>query len=433
MGVECTLFEMKPLKFSPAHRNPDLAELVCSNSLRSDDPRSAAGELKREMRALGSLCLEAAELSRVPAGKALAVDRAAFSRIVTERIAANPRIRLIRREIRSLEPAREPALAGFSHLALTAGPLAGEDLSSSLAGTAGARHLYFYDAIAPVVSGDSLEMENIFQGSRYSDAAGDYLNCPLTREEYLAFHQALLEAEKTPAHAFEQEKHFEGCLPLEAMAERGEKTLLFGPFKPVGLRDPRTGRRPFALVQLRAENLNRDMFNLVGCQTKLLHREQERVFRLIPGLRRAEFVRYGSMHRNTYIDAPAVLREDLSLRAAPHIFLAGQITGVEGYVESAACGLWLGLSLGAALTGRPLPPPPAESALGGLLAHLRAPAKRFQPSNAQYGLTPELEKEAETARRAAGGEKKSRSLLYAERAEAAFARWRALCAPETTA
>jgi methylenetetrahydrofolate--tRNA-(uracil-5-)-methyltransferase len=418
-GIGSALFEMKPERFSPAHGNPGLAELVCSNSLRSADPLSAVGLLKEEMRALGSLTLRAADACRVPAGKALAVDRDAFSRAVTEAVELDPRLRLVRREIRELRPDREPALRGFSRLALAAGPLATPELSAALAGLTGAEHLYFYDAIAPIVSGESLNMERIFPGSRYNQEEEDYLNCPLSREEYDAFYQALLEAQKTPARAFERELHFEGCMPVEVLAGRGEKTLLFGPFKPVGLRDPRSGKRPFALVQLRAETLNREMFNLVGCQTKLTQPEQERVFRLIPGLERAEFVRYGSMHRNTYVNAPLVLNPDLSLRAAPHIFLAGQLTGVEGYVESAACGLWLGLSLGAALRGAPLPLPPGECALGALLGHLRGHpqtrAGNFQPSNVQYGLTPELGKT---------GKKSSRKELYAQRAAEAFARWR---------
>lgn len=424
-GLGCTLFEMKPGRFSPAHGSADLAELVCSNSLRSNDPQSAIGELKEELRALGSLCLEAADACRVPAGKALAVDRHKFSRYITARLESEALIRVERRELRGLDRESEPALRGFSLVVLAAGPLPGEDISAALAGLIGRESLYFYDAIAPIVYGESLDMEHIFSASRYGEG-DDYLNCPMSREEYMVFYRALLEAERSRPHALEEEKHFEGCLPLETLAERGEKTLLFGPLKPVGLIDPRSGRRPFALLQLRAEDLNREMFNLVGCQTKMPQREQERVFRLVPGLGRARFARYGSMHRNTYVNAPRVLEPDLSLRLSaepapgqPRVFLAGQITGVEGYVESAACGLWLGLSLAARLRGRALALPPPESVLGGLLAHLRAPCKNFQPSNAQYGLTPELG--------AAPAEIKAygRKFLYAERARRAFARWRA--------
>jgi methylenetetrahydrofolate--tRNA-(uracil-5-)-methyltransferase len=299
-------------------------------------------------------------------------------------------------------------------LAVCAGPLAGESLSRSLLRLLGGESLYFYDAIAPIVEGESLNREIIFSGSRYGQGEGDYLNCPMNREEYLVFYHALLEAEKTPAKDFEKIIHFEGCMPIEALAERGERTLAFGPLKPVGFTDPRSGRRPFALLQLRAENLNRSMFNLVGCQTKLTQREQERIFRLIPGMEQARFARYGSMHRNTFVNAPRVLNPDLSLRAAPHIFLAGQITGVEGYVESAACGLWLGLLLAAHARGRDLPPPPPQSALGALLLHLRSATDNFQPSNIQYGLMPALEARAGKA---------DRKALYARRAELAFREW----------
>ena len=418
LGIKSTIFEMKPEKFSPAHSLDGLGELVCSNSLRSDDPQSAVGVLKNEMRALGSLVMKAAEACRVPAGKALAVDREAFSRLVTRMVEENPLIRLVRREIKALAAKEEPALEGFSHIVLAAGPLASEEISAALGRVTGQGQLYFYDAIAPIVSGDSLDMSVIFRGSRYSSPdgtdEGDYLNCPMNREEYLAFYQALLAAQKVPTKNFESESHFEGCMPIEALAERGERTLTFGSLKPVGFSDPRTGKRPFALVQLRAENLNRSMYNLVGCQTKLVYGEQERVFRMIPGLQNAEFVRHGSMHRNTYVNAPVVLNQDLSLKNAPNVFLAGQITGVEGYVESAACGLWLGLSLGWKLLGNELPPPPQESALGALLAHLRTPVKKFQPSNVQYGLTPELGEKAKKA---------NRKLLYSERAGEKFAEW----------
>lgn len=414
-GVKSTIFEMKPETYSPAHSSPDLAELVCSNSLRSDDPQNAVGVLKNEMRALGSITMRVAEDCRVPAGKALAVDREAFSRDMTRIVEENPLITLMRSEIKGLSAVEEPLLAGFSHVVLAAGPLASDKISQALGRITGLGQLYFYDAIAPIVSGDSLDMNIIFRGSRYSDEEGDYLNCPMNKEEYLAFYNALLEAKKVPTKDFEAESHFEGCMPIEALAERGEKTLTFGPFKPVGFVDPRTDRRPFAIVQLRAENLNRSMYNLVGCQTKLVFGEQDRIFRMIPGLENAEFVRHGSMHRNTYVNAPLVLEQDLSLKNAPDVFLAGQITGVEGYVESAACGLWLGILLGNRLTtGVDVPSPPPESALGALMTHLRTPVKKFQPSNVQYGLTPEL---GEKARKA------DRKLMYSERAGASFGAW----------
>lgn len=415
LGIKSVIFEMKPEKFSPAHSINGLGELVCSNSMRSDDPQSAVGVLKNEMRALGSLSMRVAEDCRVPAGKALAVDREAFSLGMTRAVEENPLIGLARREVRALTPGEEPLLEGFTHIVLAAGPLASDAISAALGRITGLGQLYFYDAIAPIVSGDSLNMDIVFRGSRYGEGEeGDYLNCPMNREEYMAFYNALLEAEKAPTKDFEKESHFEGCMPIEALAERGEKTLVFGPLKPVGFDDPRTGRRPFGLVQLRAENLNKSMYNLVGCQTKLIYGEQERVFRMIPGLEQAEFVRYGSMHRNTYVNAPQALNADLSLKNAPHIFLAGQITGVEGYVESAACGLWLGLLLGARILGQTLPTPPRESALGALMAHLGTPAKKFQPSNVQYGLTPELGEKAKKA---------GRKQLYSERAQNSFAAW----------
>jgi methylenetetrahydrofolate--tRNA-(uracil-5-)-methyltransferase len=354
-------------------------------------------------------------------------------------------ITLVRRPVRSLDA---PELAGKTAV-IAAGPLASEDLSQSLRavleeGGAGTP-LYFYDAIAPIVSADSIDMGIAFRGSRYgkdapppySDEApvqepaapapqdaetegGDYLNCPMTRPEYEAFYSALRNAERVPAHAFEQETHFEGCMPIEALADRGERTLTFGPLKPVGFTDPRTGRRPWALLQLRAENAGRTAFNLVGCQTKMTYAAQDRVFRLVPGLAKAEFLRYGSVHRNTYVNAPRCLNADLSLQRRPGVFLAGQITGVEGYVESAACGLWLGLLLAARAHGRELPPPPATTALGALLNHLRTPAKHFTPSNIHFGLMPELDGPIK---------KKSRKAALAERGRRDFAAWLAHALP----
>ena len=420
-GIAVTLFEMKPGRSSPAHTNNDLAELVCSNSFRSDAPDAAIGLLKQEMRALGSVCMAVAEYVRVPAGKALAVDRELFARAITEQVTAHPGITRVHREVLSLNQPGDaqpsPELAGFDVVVVAAGPLAGESLTQSLLRLAGQDHLYFYDAIAPVVDSASVNMDIAFWGARYEPENTDYLNCPMTREEYFAFREALLAGDKVAAREFEKEMHFEGCMPVEALAERGEMTLAFGSLKPVGFTDPRTGRRPFALLQLRAENANKTMLNLVGCQTKLTYSEQDRIFRMVPGLENAEFVRFGSMHRNTFVNAPQVLAPDLSLLTAPHIFLAGQITGVEGYVESAACGLWLGLYLAARAKGRELPLPPPETSLGALLAHLRTPAKRFQPSNVQFGLMPELGLKAK---------KLNRKALYSERAVAAFAEWRKL-------
>lgn len=416
-GVAVTLFEMKPERFSPAHTSPLLAELVCSNSLRSDMPESAIGQLKREMRTLGSAVMAVADTTRVAAGKALAVDRELFSAAMTGRVAAEPLIRLERREITALAEESGvllPEFAAYDAVVAAAGPLASEALAASLGRLTGEEHLYFYDAIAPVVDAASVDMSVAFWGARYQPDDKDYLNCPMNREEYAAFHDALISGTRVQARQFEKEEHFEGCMPIEALAERGFKTLVFGPLKPVGFSDPRTGSRPFALLQLRAENTNKTMFNLVGCQTKLTYAEQKRIFRMIPGLEKAEFVRLGTMHRNTFVNAPKVLAPDLSLRSQPKLFLAGQLTGVEGYVESAACGLWLGHILAARAGGGALSPPPRESALGALLGHLACPAKKFQPSNVQFGLMPELGVRTGKANRKA---------LYAARAATAFLDW----------
>ena len=420
-GHDVVLFEQKPLHRSPAHVNDNLAELVCSNSLRSDELTSGVGLLKAEMRALGSRFMEAADACRVPAGKALAVDREAFARQMSQLVESEANIRLVRHQVQSLDDAvLEPFRGEGRAIVVAAGPMASDGLSASLAGALGEKHCYFYDAIAPIVWTHSLNMDVVFRASRYGqengegEGEGDYLNCPMSREEYDVFYQALLDAQKVAAHEFEQEKHFEGCMPVEALAERGPRTLTFGPLKPVGFVDPRTGRRPWAIVQLRAENANSDTCNLVGCQTKLTQGEQARVFRLVPGLEKVEFARFGSMHRNTYVNAPQVLAEDLSLNVLPGVFLAGQITGVEGYVESAASGLWLALLLDARARGINLPTLPAESALGALINHLRTPVKRFQPSNAHFGLMPEL---GERAR------KKDRKALYSARAQEAFGSW----------
>ena len=414
-GVPVVLHEMKPEAFSPAHTSPDFAELVCSNSFRSNEPESAVGLLKEEMRSLGSLTMAVAEETRVPAGKALAVDRERFASAMTERITAAPGITVVRKEVTSLDAPSSLTLDGSAPLAVVvaAGPLASDALSAGLASLTG-ESLYFYDAIAPIILTESVNMDTAFWGARYNPEDTDYLNCPMEKDEYLAFHEALLAGEKVASREFEQEKHFEGCMPIEALAERGPRTLTFGPLKPVGFTDPRTGRRPYALLQLRLENLNKSTVNMVGCQTKLTYGAQARIFRMIPGLEKAEFARFGSMHRNTFVNAPKALAPDLSLKEHPGIFLAGQITGVEGYVESAANGLWLGLSLAAKLKGRALPRPPETTAMGALLNHLQTPAKHFQPSNVQYGLMPEL---GERVR------KDSRKAQYAARGRAAFAEW----------
>ncbi len=416
-GVFVRLFEMRPEKSTPAHTGGDLAELVCSNSLRSDELTTAIGCLKMELRELDSLIMAVADETRIPAGKALAVDRQRFARSITEAVAARPNIELVRVEISGLDA---PELAGFDAVVIAAGPLASDPLAVSLAGATeklGGGRLYFYDAIAPIVARESVDMNVAFWGSRYRPEEDDYLNCPMTEEQYDVFLAALLAGEKVAPREFEKSIHFEGCLPVEEMAERGRLTLCFGPLKPVGLPNPRTGEEAFAVVQLRAENAEKTAFNLVGFQTKLKYPAQQKVFRLIPGLERAEFLRLGSIHRNTYVDAPMVLTPELELKGRPGVYLAGQITGVEGYLESAACGLWVGRMLAAKLTaGRELPYPPTTTALGSLLGHLRSmPVKRFQPSNAHFGLMPELTKRAG---------KKMRKEMYGQRARETFAQWR---------
>ncbi|SBV97583.1 Methylenetetrahydrofolate--tRNA-(uracil-5-)-methyltransferase TrmFO [uncultured delta proteobacterium] len=415
-GLPVVLYEMKPGAFSPAHTSADFAELVCSNSFRSDEPENAVGLLKEEMRALGSLVMDVAGQTRVPAGKALAVDRERFAAAMTQRIMETPNITVVRREVTALDDAASLTPEGTAPRAVVvaAGPLASDALSQSLAALTGGESLYFYDAIAPIILTDSVNMDIAFWGARYNPEDSDYLNCPMEKDEYFAFYEALLAGEKVAAREFEKETHFEGCMPIEALAERGPRTLAFGPLKPVGFTDPRTGRRPYALLQLRLENLNKSTVNMVGCQTKLTYGAQAEIFRLIPGLEKAEFARFGSMHRNTFVNAPKVLGPDLSLKGHPGIYLAGQITGVEGYVESAANGLWLGLSLAAALQGKTLPPPPETTAMGSLLRHLQTPVKHFQPSNVQYGLMPEL---GERIRR------DSRKAQYAARGRAAFEAW----------
>ena len=405
-GHDVTLYEMKPQRFSPAHQSEDLAELVCSNSFRSTEAGTGIGLLKMEMAELGSLVMAVAAQTEVPAGKALAVDRERFSAEMTRRIREHPRITLVRREI-----ARLAELDGEGHdaLVVAAGPLAGDDLSADLARIVGQESLAFYDAIAPIVLTESVDMDKAFWASRYAPEDKDYLNCPMNEEEYLNFVRALIAGDKVVPREFEKEIHFEGCLPIEVMAERGEMTLAFGPLKPVGLTDPRTGEQPFAVVQLRAENLEKTAMNMVGFQTKLKYGEQKRIFAMIPGLEHAEFLRLGSIHRNTYVTAPEVLTPTMELKNRPGTYLAGQISGVEGYLESAATGLWLGLFLAGKADL-----PPQETAMGALLSHLRTPAKRFQPSNVHFGLMPALNRKAP---------KKKRKELYAQRAREVWAGW----------
>lgn len=387
-GVGVELVEMRPEVRSPAHDGGDLAELVCSNSLRSDNPSNAVGLLHEELRRLGSLILEGADATRVPAGDALAVDRERFASHVTSQLEGHPLVRVIRSEARALPEG--PGLA-----LVATGPLTSERLAAELGRVAGAG-LHFYDAIAPIVAAESIDRSIAYARSRYGKGGGDdYLNLPFDEAQYRAFVGALLAGEKVKPHAFEEPRYFDGCLPIEVMAERGPETLAYGPMKPMGLEDPRTGRRPFAVVQLRREDAGATAWNLVGFQTRLTWPEQLRIFRqFIPGLANAEFQRLGQVHRNTFVDAPRVLAADLSLRERPHLFLAGQITGVEGYVESAACGLLAARAILDRLGGRPFRPPPSATAIGALHRHLTGAAHPldypYQPTNVVYSLFPPL-------------------------------------------
>lgn len=386
-GVEVTLVEQKPEKRTPAQKSDHLAELVCSNSFRGEALGNAVGLLKEEMRRAGSLVIAAGERARVPAGGAFAVDREIFSAEVAARIEAHPRIRIEHHEVTRIPEEDHPVV-------LATGPLTGDALASDLARTVGADHLAYYDAIAPVVTADSIDWSKVFRASRYGKGGDDaYVNCPLDQAQYEAFVQAVLDAEKVTPHDFEEVRYFEGCLPLEVMAARGVQTLAYGPMKPVGLVDPRTGERPYAVVQLRQEDRAATAYNLVGFQTRMKWPEQKRVFRMIPGLENAEFERYGSVHRNTFVDSPRVLDDDLALRAKPGVYLAGQVSGVEGYVESAACGLALGVHLAGKLRGQPDLWPAPTTALGALLGHLRNTDKKdFQPSNIVWSMFPPLER-----------------------------------------
>lgn len=408
-GVPVVLHEMRPVKGTPAHKSGDLAELVCSNSLRSDDPFHAAGLLKREMEAFGSIIIRTARDASVPAGSALALDRDRFAALVTERIAAHPRIELRREEVTALPEEGEVILA--------TGPLTSEALSRVLQELLGSEYLYFYDAIAPIVEADSLDYGTLFWQSRYGKGDGeDYLNAPMDKEQYLAFHQAVTSAEVLVPHDFEKAVFFEGCLPIEELARRGVDTLRYGPMKPVGLTTP-DGRRPYAVVQLRQENLAKSHFNLVGFQSRMKWGEQQRVLRMIPGLEQARFVRFGQIHRNTFINAPTHLDRWYRLHAHRRVRLAGQITGVEGYLESAATGLAIGLYLALERQGRTPEPFPATTALGALARHLtESDPKHFQPANINYGLFTELEGRVR---------KLERRAAYVDRARAELAAWAA--------
>jgi methylenetetrahydrofolate--tRNA-(uracil-5-)-methyltransferase len=412
-GVRVRLYEMRPARATGAHRTANLAELVCSNSLKSDVEHTAPRLLKDELRAGGSLLVEVAKACAVPAGGALAVDREEFSAAVTERLTAHPNIELRRAEFHAVNPEEITVIA--------AGPLASAELSEAIARLAGGGGLYFYDAISPVVDGETINFDVAFRAARYGRGGDDYVNCPMSKDEYDRFYDALLSAETVAPHAgIEEAKYFEGCLPIEELARRGRDTLRYGPMKPVGLPDPRTGRDAYACVQLRLENLLADAYNIVGFQCHLKYGEQRRVLQLIPGLERAEFIRYGQMHRNTYICSPKLLRETLQMREHPRVLFAGQISGIEGYTEAMATGMLAGMNAARLALGREAVAPPRESATGSLTYYLaHADADNFQPANTTFALLPALE--PEVRRRAK--RKADRHRLQVERGLKAFAAW----------
>lgn len=378
-GIPATLVEMRPHVMTPAHKTSGLAELVCSNSLGSDGFRNASGILKEELRIYSSLIMRCAEAARLPAGLALAVDRDRFSRLISSYVERSPNIRLVREEVTDI-PLNRPCI-------IASGPLTSPGLAESIAELTGEDNLYFYDAVSPIVTLESLDMSKVFWGSRYGRGGDDYLNCPMTEDEYNRFYDALVAAKTAPLHEFEDMKVFEACMPVETMAKRGRESLAYGPLRPVGLTDPRTGKRPYAVVQLRPENISRSLLNLVGFQTRLTWDEQRRVFRMIPGLEKAEFVRYGVMHRNTFVNSPAILLPTLQCRNDPGLLFAGQITGVEGYLESTASGLVAGINAARLILGLPPLAFPRETVTGSLCHYISASQSQpFQPMNANFGI-----------------------------------------------
>ena len=446
-GVPVTLHEMRPVRATEVHHTDRLAELVCSNSFRGDKLDNAVGLLKEEMRRLDSLVMHAAEIARVPAGAALAVDRELFARTVTQAIHEHPLITLVREEITAI-----PDATPQGPVIVATGPLTSASLSTAIVQLVGREHLYFYDAISPIVLAETVDMKKVFRASRWNrsvrlspgigdrgsgigtktcgadDGEGDYLNCPLSSSEYRTFYAALTRAESATVHDFDREKFFEGCLPIEVMAHRGEDTLRFGPMKPVGLTDPRTGRQPYAAVQLRQDNLAGDHYSLVGFQTQLKWGEQSRVLRLIPGLEQAEFVRFGMVHRNTYINGPTVLHETWQTRANPALFFAGQISGVEGYVESAASGLIAGRNAATLARGQALGVPPRTTAIGALAYYVsHADPRNYQPTNVTFGIIHQGEPSTTAVR-----DKMKRKLALSERALKDLAEWDRSIQPEAS-
>ncbi|WP_431029462.1 FADH(2)-oxidizing methylenetetrahydrofolate--tRNA-(uracil(54)-C(5))-methyltransferase TrmFO [Lysinibacillus sp. LZ02] len=381
-GIKVRLYEMRPVKQTPAHHTDKFAELVCSNSLRANNLTNAVGVIKEEMRILDSVIMKAADKCAVPAGGALAVDRHEFAGYVTEAVKNHPLVEVIHEEVTEIPE-------GITVIAT--GPLTSESLANKVKELTGEEYLYFYDAAAPILEKDSIDMDKVYLKSRYDKGEAAYLNCPMTKEEFDAFREALITAECAPLKEFEKEKYFEGCMPIEVMATRGEKTMLFGPMKPVGLEDPKTGKRPYAVVQLRQDDAAGTLYNIVGFQTHLKWPEQKRVFSMIPGLENLEIVRYGVMHRNTFINSPKVLNSTYQLRSNPNIFFAGQMTGVEGYVESAGSGLIAGINAARLAKGEELLYFPHETALGSMARYItEADAKNFQPMNVNFGLFPDL-------------------------------------------
>ena len=412
LGAKVRLYEMRPVKQTPAHRTDRLAEIVCSNSLKSDEPGTASYLLKEELRRAGSLVLEVAAATRVPAGAALAVDRHTFSELITKRIEEAPNIELIRDEVTTV-PESDIAV-------IATGPLTSEALTFEVMKLTGSDQLYFYDAIAPIISADSIDTSIAFRAARYDKGGDDYLNCPFNKEQYAEFYAGLIEANSVPLQRFEETRWFEACLPIEELARRGVDTLRFGPMKPVGLRDPRTGREPYAAVQLRQENLMADAYSLVGFQNHLRYGEQARVIRLIPGLQNAEFLQFGQIHRNTYICSPRVLQATMQMRERANVFFAGQITGVEGYVESVAMGWLAGINAARLARGEALIEAPSRSATGALARYVsQTETKNFQPVNITFALLPSLDEPEQRRIR----KKRERRLLQVELALKEWDEW----------
>ncbi len=400
-GIPVHLYEMRPVRSTPAHTSDRLAEVVCSNSLKSDQPHNASWLLKEELRRMGSLLMRIADSVRVPAGSALAVDRERFAAETTRAVESHGNIWLIREEVQSIP--------NEGVVIVASGPLTSPSMSESIGRFCGAEHLYFYDAISPIVNADTLDTSRIYRASRYGKAADDYLNCPMDREEYDAFYEALIRAESVALHTFEEPRYFESCLPIEELARRGKETLRYGPMRPVGLQDPRTGRTPYAVVQLRQEDLMQSSYNLVGFQNHLKFDDQRRVFRMIPGLENGEFLRLGQIHRNTYINAPDTLLPTMAARKEPRVFFAGQLAGTEGYIENIASGLVAGINAVQFVRGESAIEFPAETAIGSLCRYISTPQKDFAPMNIHFGLLPPMELPRKIA-------KADKQKMYCERA-----------------